>query len=517
MARSVNSLSIYKGRYQRVLGKAFNTRGKLTPKKFLLGTDPQKAKLANARLERLWAEVVAEHERTLDFVQGTDIQLLDHNEITGVPTIPNDPYARRNLNVGPHWRPSSLMLAEAIRKDQRSVAVPALPGEDGETYFHRLTWILRRTFTAIELVPADVQLYDKARMQVQVESAVHRARAENLAELAAIQTPDSDQTLHEAIEAYAASRPTVKESGRIEAANARRLKDDQRDLPLSRLGMEALQALGDYWRGRPASKANGKPISLYTVKNHLDTARRFVRWLDRHEGFSYEPPRHWEETLKVDLRRLRTQDETAALARGVSVWTLDELTLLYRHADDLSRLLILLGLNLGAAQAEICTLRIGEIERDGQSARVKRIRHKSGVYGEFALWPQTLTAIDWCLDQRRRQKGADDPVLITAKGQPWSRQLIANRWKRLVDHTAANHPALRRLSFKILRKTAAQWVRQQGGGEIMGVFLCHGQPVATDALADVYSNRPFDRVAVALDAVAKQLRPMFEAAPDAFS
>jgi hypothetical protein len=67
LARIVTQLSVYEGRYQRVIGRAFNSNGKLSPRKFLLGTDAQKAKLANARLEQLWVEVVAEHEQTLDF------------------------------------------------------------------------------------------------------------------------------------------------------------------------------------------------------------------------------------------------------------------------------------------------------------------------------------------------------------------------------------------------------------------------------------------------------------------
>ena len=51
--------------------------------------------------------------------------------------------------------------------------------------------------------------------------------------------------------------------------------------------MSALQKLGDYCRERPTPKASGKPVSLYTAKNHLDTARRFVRWLERYDGYAY--------------------------------------------------------------------------------------------------------------------------------------------------------------------------------------------------------------------------------------
>lgn len=73
------------------------------------------------------------------------------------------------------------------------------------------------------------------------------------------------------------------------------------------------------------------------------------------------------------------------------------------------------------------------------------------------------------------------------------------------------------LPFKHLRKTGAQLVRQASDGEIAGVFLSHGQPVASDELADVYSNRPFARVAEALAKVHAVLAPMFAAAPKAFT
>ena len=127
MARTVAKLSVYKGRYQRVLGQAVNSQGKLAPKKFLLGTDPRKAKLANARLEQFWDEVVAEHDHTLGFVRGADISVDDTNMITGEPAIRGDVQARRDFEGGPRWRGESLLLAEATRKHERSVNVPAWP------------------------------------------------------------------------------------------------------------------------------------------------------------------------------------------------------------------------------------------------------------------------------------------------------------------------------------------------------------------------------------------------------
>ena len=37
-------------------------------------------------------------------------------------------------------------------------------------------------------------------------------------------------------------------------------------------------------------------------------------------------------------------------------------------------------------------------------------------------------------------------------------------------------------------------IKRIAGGEAMGVFLCHGTPVRSDELSDLYSNRHFEKV-----------------------
>lgn len=179
---------------------------------------------------------------------------------------------------------------------------------------------------------------------------------------------------------------------------------------------------------------------------------------------------------------------------------------------------MLLGLNCAFAQAEICTLRHDEIDREAKPAIIKRIRRKTRVYGEFVLWPETTAAIEWFLSQRRAVRSAQPRyVMVSAQGRPFDRQRIANAWNGLLRRVAKCHGDFRALSFKHLRKTAGQLVRQAADGEIMGVFLCHGRAAITDDLADRCSNRPFDKVWAALNHVRGRLQPMFETAADAFS
>jgi hypothetical protein len=69
------------------------------------------------------------------------------------------------------------------------------------------------------------------------------------------------------------------------------------------------------------------------------------------------------------------------------------------------------------------------------------------------------------------------------------------------------------LSYGKLRKTGANLVKRFSDGEVAAVFLCHGQAVKVDDLADVYTDRPFGKLFNALRMVEELLQPMFAAVP----
>jgi integrase len=371
-------------------------------------------------------------------------------------------------------------------------------------------------------VPADLEAADRGRQEHQAY-AEHRSRQARLnARIASIPVPSGvlGKALYQAIDAYAdrAVEQMAKESGKVEAATARRLKAGTPDMDLGEFGYSAIERIRTYWAARPEAKLRGgkgagRAISLTTVDNHLSTARRFVRWLDRSDAYAWEMPRHGVEALTVNLKRLRTGDELASRRHGVKVLGADQLAVVYRHATDFERLLLLLGLNAAMAQAEIITLRWDEIEVDPPA--IKRIRRKTSVYGEFALWQETQAALGWW---RRVRPPTGPLVMVTSTGQPYTRTRISNAWAHVRDRIARDAGVGPDwwLPFKHLRKSAAQLVRRASDGEVAGTFLSHGTPVATDDLADRYSNRPFDKVAAALGLVQQELSPMFAAAPDAF-
>jgi hypothetical protein len=204
----------------------------------------------------------------------------------------------------------------------------------------------------------------------------------------------------------------------------------------------------------------------------------------------------------------------------------------------LERVFLLLGLNCGFGVAEIASLLVGEVvlfkgheERHQEilgypttnaDSFVKRIRRKSSVYGEHILFPQTVAAMQWALERRGKHPEfqSESVLLLNDKGIPYNQptkgnhrnQQIPNRFADLRRRIRRDHPDFPALSFGKLRKTAGDLVRRFADGEIFGVFMCHGQPVETDNLADVYSNRPFGKVFKAIREVQEYLQPVFAAA-----
>ena len=132
--------------------------------------------------------------------------------------------------------------------------------------------------------------------------------------------------------------------------------------------------------------------------------------------------------------------------------------------------------------------------------------------------------LEWTMARRVKQPNptVDEPLVLNSKGTRMdqrsqkgnpSRQ-IPNSFTRLKNRIRNNQNEISELSFKYLRKTASDLIRRVSDGEISGVFLLHGQPVKTDKLSDVYTNRPFGKVYEAIRKVEKILQPVFAEAGD---
>jgi hypothetical protein len=201
---------------------------------------------------------------------------------------------------------------------------------------------------------------------------------------------------------------------------------------------------------------------------------------------------------------------------------------------------MLLALNCGFGRAEVASLEMADVflrwkhPHEGEvgiSTReddswVLRVRHKSGVYGEWKLWPATVAAIDWWLRQRARIaiEPGTTTLLVTGKGRRFDAPTkgnhpnfqIPNAWKRLTERVKKDHANFPQLSFNKLRKTAGNLIREHASGEMAAVFLAHGTPVKGDGLLDLYTNRPFQKVFEALDRVGAVLAALWSEVADPF-
>ena len=135
---------------------------------------------------------------------------------------------------------------------------------------------------------------------------------------------------------------------------------------------------------------------------------------------------------------------------------------------------------------------------------------------------QTVQGIQWSIAKRSAKPnyGDDSALFVNDSGNRYDKptangnrnQQIPNAFARLKRRIQKAGGEIRNLSFGKLRKTSGDFVRQNSGGEISAVFLCHGNAVDSDALADVYTNRPFGRVFEAIRAMEEHFAPVFEAA-----
>jgi hypothetical protein len=353
-------------------------------------------------------------------------------------------------------------------------------------------------------------------------------------------------TLHQALDDYTAhiqktkiEVPFPKPFGRTQLRNVGRLKERHRDVALSTIGFDAISDMIDYWRSRPLVKRRGTPCKKKTAEHHIQEIIRFFKWLHRSERYDWRKPDDFDE-VETKVEETAAELQARATPTQVKTYDLDQLKVLYEYATPLERFLMLLGLNCGFGAAETGTLTVNQAvlfqshpfavqlgyETGPNESFIKRIRIKNKVYGEHLLWSHTVKGLKWAVERRQQQGNAtpDSPLMMTDNGLPCLKvtksghngQWFANRWGDLTKRVRKDHPDFPKLSFGKLRKTAGNLIRRFAGGEVAGVFLCHGNPVKTDELSELYTNRPFASTFRAIRQAEEYLAPMFDAVPDPF-
>jgi hypothetical protein len=476
------------GLYRRDLGWKPGRNGDYTQHRFYLGRDKHQAQIACARLEALWANV---ETRWANSEGGSGER--------------------------PLWDATTLAMARGIVEGEREIPVrpPEIVRGSNKTLDTELLGIwftkLVDDFPGLNLSLDDRELQD----DIAKLTAAFQAKAERLKTAS-----KSSETLHQALDAYKAwihdtfltppepgKERRTSQTGVKQGERVARLKLHVRNMPLSSFGVKEIEDVVKYWANRPTSSA-GMPFAPVTCKHHIRLWKHFIVWLHKEPTFLWQRPNEleWER-----VRILEHPHEVAARATAeqVETYTKDELKTLWEYGTELHRTLMALALNCGFGIGEIGTLAKNELDNE----YIKRLRWKSKVYGEWKLWPTTihllaklrLNSTPWVL-VTETEKQLIEPTKSNFRGA-----YIPNRWNYLLKRIRRDHPKFRNLSFNKLRKTAGDLIRQYSDGEIAGVFLCHGQAVSSDNLADVYTNRPFRKVFEAQDRVWAYLQDIFTA------
>ncbi len=429
---------------------------------------------------------------------------------------------------------------------------------------------LGKDYPVIAILPADEEAYRRGIEQETARAGKVIAEAAETVEKERKELLRHDQRvptcpgfLHAAFDAYIeyikrsyltaameGETQVTSPYGNIQVQRVKRFKERHEDVPLDDVRLNVIQSMIDYWRARPNVKGTTRPIAVKTAQEHIKQLRAFFKWLNKNEDFAWRKPLDFDDvvlTVKPNAK------EIAAKVTPIKVKTFDlsQLCLLHKYATPFERALLLLGLNCGFGAAEISTLLMNQVRLSEQhpydeflgfhstsnDSFIKRLRIKTSVYGEWLLWPETVAALEWAIRRRHQQlivtRGPDrgrnispqaDSILLlsedgttlvkqTESGNTSSR--IANIWNSgLIARVVKDNSEFPTLSFGKLRKTAGDLVRRFADGEVSSIFLCHGTPVQSDSLLDIYSNRPFGKVFDALRNVRKYLEPVFQHATE---
>ena len=540
-----------RGYYSRQIGWEHSKSGKLQQHKFILGTDRKDAERRDQRLRELWEqfESSSQQERPLwprDLLAIAKQVAKGHTEVTLTRYGDEQPedYAYRLKflqtkcpvailkpddeqvyetgceQLGQYKSQLARMLSLA-----ESMMLPALSFEhvsDSMRDFSDRIDPAGSTGVALTVQPMPPQ-EGVAPLHGSPQGSTANVAQEN----AHVRNPTLGVTLHKAFEAYKlylrkeyhnSETDQITDWGNTQLSRVKTLQMRHDDISLQSLDAAAIVELIGYWRRRPCKQGTDKPMTPTSCGNYLNTLTRFLKWLDSSCDFDWRKPIALSD-IDTRVRRLSSDHAKKSLAQ-VDTFSVDELKLIMRYGQPLDRLLLLLALNCGYGNAEISSLLIGEIhlfnghsEQDiellhyrttDQDSFIKRVRRKSGVYGEHILFPMTVQGLQWALQVRSQfpNDSREARLLLNENGKAFDtptksgnrNQGIANHFDRLIKRIQDDGNEIRPLSFGKLRKTAGNLIRLHSDGEVMGVFDCHGKPVKSDSLSDQYSNRPFGRV-----------------------
>ncbi len=529
------------GVFFRNLGWKRNGKKRSQPK-FRLGRDETKAGEAVIRLELLWSLVVSEqreklgrdHEPSWSEPAFSIAKAIEKGQT--VFTVPR-PYFDGRPMKGPAWVRTA--FSEFI-SEQSDTPVFYFAEDDTDDYDALyVSWlrVLQERYPVIAIRAADKRAFRKGTEKNTELARGYLLRADRHGKDASINIAGvaPGQRLHKALDSFAQSltrNPRYTDSrtkglsrwGSVFRNYILDFKNRYEDQHLSTLGQSAVQRLYDYWRFRPTSAKSKELVSPYTARNRIQALKEFLKWLHVSEEYDWRFPEDYELVEKTVPRVTETKKVL------IDVLSKAVIKKLHASANPIQRAMLLLGLNCGYRYSELRNLMIGDIEfeithphaelihysSEKCESFIRKRRHKTGVYGEHVLWSASVQALKELIGTRR-----GGHVFLKENGLPMGRlgkngkpvEDFQYEWNQLVEELGTGEEQLNTdgLLHSMLRKTGANYIRQNYGGEIEAVYLNHGS-TCKDNLADLYANRPFSTLFVAIRDFGRYLG--FDASPD---
>lgn len=105
------------------------------------------------------------------------------------------------------------------------------------------------------------------------------------------------------------------------------------------------------------------------------------------------------------------------------------------------------------------------LRQDACKMLIRYLRPKTGVFGEWLLWPETIQILEWGLERSRRF--GSELLFVSERGEPWYNELssknpqakFTNVFNALIKRVQKSEPEFRRLPFGTLRDTLPNILR----------------------------------------------------------
>jgi hypothetical protein len=313
----------------------------------------------------------------------------------------------------------------------------------------------------------------------------------------------------------------VNDSGMTKMRQVKTIRLHLENMPLASLDYSGVDRILGHFRKRPLSKRSEKPMTAKSCRHYIGELDRFFRWLHLSADYPWRKPEDYELIRK---KPDELEGDVEAAAREIPTYTVEQLAIINEYALPIERVFFLLAINcaFGADQTGRLKIRDVRLSEDGPSF-IRRVRRKKKVKGTHLLFKQTVQAMRWAMERRKRQQPEPSPtsfLLVHDEGRPYWRKTkggnrcrdIANTWYRLLDRIRVDHPDFPRHGFNSLRDTSANMIREIAGEEVTSMHLTHKHQ-SEDRNLGSYTNPPLKRLFRAQRKLEQKLQPVFDAAP----